>query len=183
MLSPAGFGFTEKAAMEGRTNWLARFLLPALGAIGLVITQTGPLGAAAQIDAQERVRGQALWQGLERQWEALREEVTRTAVETALTMFFIRASPAPVTPPPTFTPPLIVTPPPQGPNTQPPPSLPPPPPPNGPPPPTVIAPPPPHAQGDPKPTPEPASIVIALLGAGLAAGYGWRKRRCVPLAA
>jgi len=33
-----------------------------------------------------------------------------------------------------------------------------------------------QAQG----TPEPASLVSALVGAGLALGYGWRKRRKTP---
>jgi PEP-CTERM motif len=156
--------------MAGCRNWLKRLCLPALGAVGLVIVQAAPVGAEVPTEVQqERARAQALCQGLERQWESLREELTRTALETTLTMFFIRSSPPPP-PPPAPPPPPPVTPPTQGPNS-PPPSDPPP----GPPtaqgdPPLIIDPP-------PQTAPEPASIVIALVGAGLAAGYGWRKRR------
>jgi PEP-CTERM motif len=180
--------------MEGRHNWLGRLFLPALGALGLVMMQAAPacaqvrarapseetahpsLGARARKCAQmptavqERAEARALWQGLERRWESLREDLTRTALETALTMFFIRSSPPPPPLPPLGPPPPVTPPPTIGPNT-PPPLVPPP----GPPtaqgePPLIIDPP-------PQTAPEPASIVIALVGAGLAAGYGWRKRR------
>jgi hypothetical protein len=156
--------------MAGCKNWPGRSCLLGLGAVGLLIMQAAPVCAEVQTQAQqERVSAEAQWQGLQRQWESLREELTRTVLETTLTMFFIRSSPSPPTPPPPAPGPLV-TPPIQGPNN-PPPTDPPPGPPTGQgDPPQIIDPP-------PQTAPEPASIVIALVGAGLAAGYGWRKRR------
>lgn len=154
--------------MAGCKNRFARFSLAALTAVGMLIAQAAPLWATGPgADAQDRAAGQALWQKMERQWQAVRADLTRTALETVLTMFLIRASPPPPPPPP--------PPPKKGPNTpppsDPPPSDPPPPPPTGQgDPPTIIDPPPTTA-------PEPAGIALALMGAGLALGYGWRKHR------
>ncbi len=161
--------------MAGRTNWLARISLTALAAGGMMITQAAPLIAAEpgtiQADEPDRVAALARWHQLELRWERLREDLTRTALETTLTMFLIRASPTPPTPtPPPPPPPQVVTPPAQGPNTTPPANTPPDPPTGSGDPPTQVDPPPSSA-------PEPAGIVIALVGAGLATAYGWRKRR------
>jgi hypothetical protein len=162
--------------MAGCTKWLTCSCLTALAASGLMITLAAPLGAqeptAAQADAPDRAEARAQWHRLELKWEALREDLRRTALETTLTMFLIRASPKPPTPhpPPPPPPPPVATPPAQGPNT-PPDSNPPPDPPTGQgDPPTQIDPPPASA-------PEPAGVVIGLVGAGLAAAYRWRKRR------
>jgi hypothetical protein len=110
--------------------------------------------------------GKALLAALRQEWEAIREDLTRSLVETTQTMFFIRGG----SPPPSND---------QG-------QSPPPPLDGGPPPP----PPPPAGTGEDQPadvgnpppvppqgTPEPASIVTALLGAGLASLCGYRKWR------
>jgi hypothetical protein len=156
--------------MAGCTNWLARCLLAALAASGLMLIQAAPLGAQELNRAPDRAEARALWHRLELQWQAVREDLTRTALQTALTMFLIRASPTPPTPPSPPPPPPVGNPPGQGPNTTPPANSPPDPPNGQGEPPTVINPPPSTA-------PEPASIVIGLVGAGLAVAYGWRKRR------
>jgi hypothetical protein len=111
------------------------------------------------------VDGKALLAALRQEWEAIREDLTRSLLETTLTMFFIRGGSPPSSDDQGQSPP-----PPQdaGP--------PPPPPPTG----TsdnqagdVGNPPPVPPQG----TPEPASIVTALLGAGLASLCASRKWR------
>ncbi|HZZ78561.1 MAG TPA: PEP-CTERM sorting domain-containing protein, partial [Gemmataceae bacterium] len=162
----------EIPAMEGYGKWLRHLRAPAC-AIAIMLTTSL---ASAPAAAQEPVNSQKLsaseakeqWQRLEHGWSALREDLTRVTLEATLTTFFIRGAPPP--PPPQKKPPP--PPPPPGPNN-PPPNNPPPPPPNGQgEPPVIIDPPPPVSS-----TPEPGSMIIALTGIGLAAGYAWRKRR------
>jgi hypothetical protein len=122
---------------------------------------------AAKIQRFAQRDGQVILVGLHRHWQAIRADVTRGAVEAALTMFFIKTGP----PPKVNDPGPKITPPPPGGNGDPPP--PPPPPPDG--------------QGEPGPTdppvdppfhsPEPASLVTALCGVGLVSTYVWRRRR------
>jgi len=124
-----------------------------------------PYGSALRPKVSHaREDGRAVLHGLRHEWESLRREVATAAV----TMFFIRGGTPPSTPPSN---PGSNTPPPGQSNT----------PPGG-----NGEPPPPGGQGDTPPsdpgnpptgTPEPASFVLALLGAGLAAGCGWRRRR------
>jgi len=174
--------------MNGWKTWTKR-ILAALGAGGLMIFAAPKLSAemvhgsaSVGLDTQNTedhavparsartpncADGKALLAALRQEWEAIREDLTRSLLETTLTMFFIRGGSPPSSDDQGQTPP-----PPQdaGP--------PPPPPPTG----TsenqagdVGNPPPVPPQG----TPEPASIVTALLGAGLAslcASWKWRMK-------
>lgn len=152
--------------MTGRTYGLGRRLLIALAALGLFLAQVAPL--SAQTDAVAHDDPKVLWHRLQLHWEAVREDLLRAALQTVVTMFFIRWSTPP--PPPTAqsAPPPVVTPPPTNQNTNPPPGDPPPPPSGQGDPPTTVDPPP--------SAPEPTALVIALVGAGLGAGYGLRRR-------
>jgi hypothetical protein len=114
--------------------------------------------------------GKALLAALRQEWEAIREELRRSLLETTLTMFFIRGG----SPPPSNDQGQLPPPPDQAGG--------PPPPPPPPPPPTGTGEDQPGDMGNPPPvppqgTPEPASIVTALLGAGLASLCGSRKWR------
>jgi hypothetical protein len=108
--------------------------------------------------------------GLKREWQAIREDLTRSVVEATLTMFFIKSG----GPPKGNPPPPKTNPPPTGQGNNPPPPPPPPPPggqgeePGGGPPPVD---PPPSA------TPEPAGSVLAIFAAGFVSFCGWRQRR------
>jgi hypothetical protein len=189
--------------MDGRKNWKHR-LLTALGSAGLLVLGGSDLHAEllhSAVSPEEKAQAQsflsgaetekamkvefvphgsapmpkisharedwrAVSQGLRADWEAL----TREMVATTVTMFFIRGG----TPPPKKpADPGLKTTPPKQPND----------PPGG-----GGAPPGPQGNGESPPpggpndppavgAPEPSSIVIALVGASLAAGYGWRKRR------
>jgi hypothetical protein len=114
--------------------------------------------------------GKSLLAALRQEWKAIREELTRGLLETTLTMFFIRGgSPPPSNDQGQLPPPVDQA---AG----------PPPPPPPPPPPTGTGEDTPGDMGNPPPvppqgTPEPASIVTALLGAGLASLCGSRKWR------
>jgi hypothetical protein len=116
--------------------------------------------------------GKALLAALRQEWEAIREDLTRSVLETTLTLFFIRGG----SPPPSSNDQGQLPPPPDQ-------AAGPPPPPPPPPPPTGTSEDQPGDVGNPPPvppqgTPEPASIVTALLGAGLASLYGsrpWRR--------
>lgn len=123
-----------------------------------VLEMIPPSRPIKTIDANQMVRS------VQQEWQAFREGLNRAAVETMATMFFIRGAP----PPPTPTPP---TPPGQGGGVTPPP--PPPPPPSGSGEPGPTDPPP---VDPPQGTPEPASLVIAMLGAGVTSWYGWKRR-------
>lgn len=108
---------------------------------------------------------------LEREWQNVREDLTRATIEVALTMFFIKTNP-----PPSGTPPTPKTEPPptdDGANEPPPPPPPPPPDGQGEVPPTN----PPVDTPPPSATPEPASFVLAALGAGFISFCGWRRRK------
>jgi hypothetical protein len=119
----------------------------------------------------KRIDEKALLEALRTEWEALRADLTQAAVTTMTTMFLGRWG----TPPP----------PPKGqggPNTPPPnqgggggntPPPPPPPPGGGGQTPPGNPPPDPPVTG----TPEPASLLTALVGTGLVALGAWRKRR------
>ena len=182
--------------MDGCKIW-KRILVAALGVVGLTVAGSADLqaqclqsaivsqaefGQGPKVDFVSagtgktpaiscvRENGPALWQSLRSEWEAVRTDLTRSALETTLTMFYIRSAKPPPPPPP----------PPKG-NNQPPQQQgsgdPPPPPPAPPPPggtaePPQLTPPtdPPHG------TPEPASIVTAILGTGLVSWFGWRRR-------
>ena len=114
--------------------------------------------------------GKALLAALRQEWDAFREELTRSLLEATLTMFFIRGG----SPPPSNDQGQLPPPPDQAAG--------PPPPPPPPPPPTGTGEDTPGDMGNPPPvppqgTPEPASIVTALLGAGLASLCGSRKWR------
>ena len=177
--------------MEGCKVW-RKWIVTALASAGFVILTTadvradmlhgvGPIANDTQNQVLEnfvpvtsvrtpaRVDGKAVLEALRHEWGTIREELTRSVLETALTAFFIHGG----SPPPIGSTPAPPGPPPpnqQG-NTPPPPPPPPPPPTgNGEPPPGGVDPPP---QG----TPEPASLVTALLGAGMALAYTRRKRR------
>lgn len=124
-----------------------------------------PYGSALRPKVSHaREDGRAVLHGLRNEWDSLRSELATAAV----TMFFIRGG----TPPNTPSGPGSNTPPPGQSNT----------PPGG-----NGDLPPPGGQGETPPgdpgnppngTPEPTSFVLALLGAGLAGGCGWRQRRC-----
>jgi len=148
------------------------FFLIALTASGLLLVatpaQSGTVEAAD--GSRARVNGQEIWSALQQSWEGVREDLTRCALESVMTAFFIRGGAPPKTPPnvpPTQSPPK---------QEEAPPPPPPPPPPTGqgevPP---DVPPPPPPPQG----APEPASLVTALLGVGLTSWYAWRRRRRV----
>jgi hypothetical protein len=123
-----------------------------------------PYGSALRTKVSHaREDGRAVLQGLRYEWESLRSEMARAAV----TMFFIRGGTTPNTPPPGGN----GNPPPPGQNNQPPGGD------GNPPPPGGQGETPPGNPGAPPGTPEPASFVLALLGAGLATGCGWRQRR------
>jgi hypothetical protein len=159
--------------MEGHGQRIG-FLRAAVGALavlGIVSLSSAHVAAQDGSASEKRPAADAKvqWERLERGLESLREDLTRTALEATLTMFFIKGAPPPPPPPPPKKQP---PPPPGGPNN-PPPNNPPPPPPNGQGDPPVVIPPPPP----PTATPEPGSLVLALTGIGLATGYVWRKRR------
>jgi len=142
-----------------------------LAAGGLLLAATP--GRAEMPSSAERgqvsVNDQEVLHALQEAWEEVREDLVRCALESAMTAFFIRGGTPPKTPPdvqPSQSPPA------QEPHLPPPPE---PPPPTGqgevPPIDPPVMPPPPNG------TPEPASIVSALLGIGLTSWYTWRRRR------
>lgn len=132
------------------------------------------LALAAPVHAEEtrgdrRSEAKELLKALESEWRAMREDLTRCALESMMTAFFIRSGTAPTTPPniqPSQSPPQQ--------EVGPPPPPPPPPPPTGQ---GELPPTPPPIEPPPQGAPEPASIVSALLGVGLTSWYAWRRRR------
>ncbi len=106
-------------------------------------------------------------------WSEFREDLVRCVVETTVTAFLIRTANPPAPPQGSGDP----QPTPPGQNNTPPDPPPPPPPPD-----------PPSGSGDPidppfdpppppSETPEPASIITALMGVGLTSIYAWRRRQ------
>ena len=132
--------------MEGWKNWRT-LILTAFAAAGLIVLaapevradtlQPSPAKRMAKLDTK------ALVEALQSEWEAVREDLTRSALEATMTLFVGRWGKSP-------SPPKA-----QG-------ETPPPPPPIDPPP---------HG------TPEPASLVSALLGTGLMSLFALRRRR------
>jgi hypothetical protein len=179
--------------MEGWNNWRRR-ILAALGSAGLMLlgapilradmlpsavltesifegsqrfSETGDTREVTQARRRRRIDEKAL----RAEWQVLREEMTRTMLEATMTMILGRWGTAPVIQPDQGPP--ITLPTQQGDTIDPTPPPPPPPPVGGGElPPGDIAPPPPDP---PNGTPEPASLVSALLGAGLVFGYMRRK--------
>jgi hypothetical protein len=122
---------------------------------------------AGSVDAE--AAGQALLEAVEREWNDLK----RCVLEQVMTAFLIRWTTEPPPPPP---PPGNngEPPPPEGGGETPPPPPPPPPPGGGgeePPIDPPIDPPPPQQ------TPEPASVLLAALGAGVVSFIAWRRRK------
>ena len=151
--------------MDGLRSWH----LALLASLMLTLATTPNMRAEEQ--ATQAKAWNAAVEQLQSDWADVREVLTRSAVEATITMFFIK--------PPTLPPggPQAnsndpTPPPPEGGGDPPPPDPPPPPPegsgeipPNDPPPPP------------PSETPEPTSLVTALMGAGLASVVAWRRRR------
>ena len=142
-----------------------------------IIQFTAQGKAPPQAISQAREDWSLVYQGLRAEWGFMREAVTRGVLEATMTAFFIRSTP----PPPPPRPPVrhSVPLPPQANGEGPPPFIPPPPPPppQGAAEPPALTPPPPDDPGSPQGTPEPSSLVIALLGVGMIAGFGARHRR------
>jgi hypothetical protein len=149
--------------------------LPGAAALGLDAKKSDddrPPAPNTQTPARADCKG--LLETLRQQWAAIRHDLTRSILETTLTMFFIRGgSPPPIgnTPGDTTTPPDQ--------SGEPPPPPPPPPPPEG------GGEVPPGDTGNPPPqdSPEPASLVSALLGVGLASLSASRRLRKTKTAA
>lgn len=156
--------------MEGDRIW-KRAVVPAfLACLLLVGLGTNATAAPTTTARDTEKKVEALTKG----WESLRDELSESILQTVLTAFFIRATPPPPPPPP--PPPTGSGEPPVDPPIDPPPP-PPPPPPGGegetPPVDPPIDPPPPP----PNDAPEPASLLIALVGAGAVSVAAWRRRR------
>lgn len=169
--------------MEGRKNRKVRLLIAPVALVTLVLSVTTARADLLCVSPDsprpsDRCRaepyvaldGKVVMANLQREWQALREDLARSVVEATLTAFFIKSTPPPTGNPP---PPGVTPPPPTGGGDVPPP--PPPPPPDG--------------QGDgvppvnppvdtpPSGTPEPTSLMLAALGAGFVSFCGWRRRR------
>lgn len=159
--------------MEAWKGWVAVALATLLLTVIAVPANAATVTDDDQAAQTVKSNGSALLDGLEKEWQSIREELLRATVETMGTMILGRWGPPPPPPKGQGNPPG--NPPPQNGGNTPPPPPPPPPPPTGggetPP----IGPPfdPPPVQG----TPEPTSLLSALMGVGLASLYTWRKRR------
>ncbi|MBI3824302.1 MAG: PEP-CTERM sorting domain-containing protein [Planctomycetes bacterium] len=139
--------------MEGWKSW-KRCVVATTIAVGTIACAGNDLHAAPSQSAG--AEGKAIVAALQAEWEAVREDMLQAVLEEMSTMILGYWGNPP--PPPTTQEQPPPPPPPTGGGETPP---------NDPP----IDPPPPQG------TPEPASLVTALLGVGLASVYAWRRRR------